>query len=526
MGIKVLFIYPNTFGMNMLPPAIAIFSSILKSKGHKIQIFDTTYYAVDFSIDTHGSKTVKHTTSTGEKSKMDNLHVLPFDMGKRGIKLKTTDWKNDFEKQLEEFRPDLIAISSTEDMWELGMQILEEAKNYKIKNNIPVLAGGVFPTFAPEICIKEELVDLVCVGEGENALIDLCSKIENNEDYSDVTNLWIKKNGKLIKKNIISKPVNINSSPRIDISLFEENRLYKPMSGKIYKMFPVETIRGCPYRCRYCNSPSQIEFYNKETNGGFFRKKSMKLVYDELKYFKEKHQVEYNYFWADTFLAMNKREFDEFCEMYSDIKLPFWIQTRPETVNDYNIKKLAEVGLHRMAFGIEHGNEKFRREVLDRQWNNENIIERLTIPHKYGVEFSLTNITGLPTETKKLAFDTIELNRQIDADNYICSTFMPFHGTPLRKMCEDLGYIKPGTITKSLYSEQSMLNMPQFTPDEIEGIRKCFVLYIKFPKNRWKEIKKAEKNDEEGRKNYEKLKKEYLETYLPKPDTDPHAQVV
>ena len=252
----------------------------------------------------------------------------------------------------------------------------------------------------------------------------------------------------------------------------------------------------------------------------------MKLVYDELKYFKEKHQVEYNYFWADTFLAMNKREFDEFCEMYSDIKLPFWIQTRPETVNDYNIKKLAEVGLHRMAFGIEHGNEKFRREVLDRQWNNENIIERLTIPHKYGVEFSLTNITGLPTETKKLAFDTIELNRQIDADNYICSTFMPFHGTPLRKMCEDLGYIKPGTITKSLYSEQSMLNMPQFTPDEIEGIRKCFVLYIKFPKNRWKEIKKAEKNDEEGRKNYEKLKKEYLETYLPKPDTDPHAQVV
>ena len=526
MGIKVLFIYPNTFGMNMLPPAIAIFSSILKSKGHKIQIFDTTYYAVDFSIDTHGSKTVKHTTSTGEKSKMDNLHVLPFDMGKRGIKLKTTDWKNDFEKQLEEFRPDLIAISSTEDMWELGMQILEEAKNYKIKNNIPVLAGGVFPTFAPEICIKEELVDLVCVGEGENALIDLCSKIENNEDYSDVTNLWIKKNGKLIKKNIISKPVNINSSPRIDISLFEENRLYKPMSGKIYKMFPVETIRGCPYRCRYCNSPSQIEFYNKETNGGFFRKKSMKLVYDELKYFKEKHQVEYNYFWADTFLAMNKREFDEFCEMYSDIKLPFWIQTRPETVNDYNIKKLAEVGLHRMAFGIEHGNEKFRREVLDRQWNNENIIERLTIPHKYGVEFSLTNITGLPTETKKLAFDTIELNRQIDADNYICSTFMPFHGTLLRKMCEDLGYIKPGTITKSLYSEQSMLNMPQFTPDEIEGIRKCFVLYIKFPKNRWKEIKKAEKNDEEGRKNYEKLKKEYLETYLPKPDTDPHAQVV
>ena len=27
-GIKILFIYPNTFGMNMLPPAIALFSAI------------------------------------------------------------------------------------------------------------------------------------------------------------------------------------------------------------------------------------------------------------------------------------------------------------------------------------------------------------------------------------------------------------------------------------------------------------------------------------------------------------------
>ena len=39
---------------------------------------------------------------------------------------------------------------------------------------------------------------MVCVGEGENALIDLCKKIEKNEDYSDVTNIWIK-NGKIKK---------------------------------------------------------------------------------------------------------------------------------------------------------------------------------------------------------------------------------------------------------------------------------------------------------------------------------------
>ena len=46
------------------------------------------------------------------------------------------------------------------------------------KNKIPLIAGGVFPTFAPDICIKHDLVDLVCVGEGENALVDLCKKID------------------------------------------------------------------------------------------------------------------------------------------------------------------------------------------------------------------------------------------------------------------------------------------------------------------------------------------------------------
>ena len=55
MGINVLFIYPNTYGMNMLPPAIAIFSSLLKAKGNKIEVFDTTYYAVDFGIDADGT---------------------------------------------------------------------------------------------------------------------------------------------------------------------------------------------------------------------------------------------------------------------------------------------------------------------------------------------------------------------------------------------------------------------------------------------------------------------------------------
>ncbi|MDC0205528.1 B12-binding domain-containing radical SAM protein [Pelagibacteraceae bacterium] len=509
-GIKVLFLYPNTFGMNMLPPAIATFSAILKNQGHQVQVFDTTYYAIDFGIDSDGSKE-------------DRLSVVPYskEMEKKDLRINDVNWKEDLHKKVNEFRPDLLALSCTEDMWELGIKIIDEIKEYKQKNNIPVVAGGVFPTFAPEICIKNDLIDIVCVGEGENALIDLCKRITNKEDYTNVTNLWIKKDGKLIKKNTISDPVDVNKNPIIDTSLFEEKRLYRPMAGKVYKMYPVETIRGCPYTCKFCNSPDQMQLY-KSLGHNFFRKKKMDLVYKELKHFKDEHKVEYNYFWADTFLAMNKKEFEEFCDMYQEINLPFWMQTRPETVNDYNIKKLSKVGLHRISFGVEHGNEEFRAKILDRRWKNKDIIERLKIPHKYGVQFSVNNITGFPTETKKLAFDTIELNRNIEADNQNIYGFVPFHGTPLRKMCEDLGLIKPETITKCL-TDKSILNMPQYPPHEIEEIKKCFSLYVKFPKNRWKEIEKAEKNDKEGNRIYENLREEYLATYMPKPDANPHG---
>lgn len=511
MGINVLFVYPNTFGMNMLPPAIALFSALLQEEGHNIEVFDATYYQTDYGIDSDGTK-------------MEFLNVVPYDMDGRGINLRTTNWRDDLSEQVKRFQPDLIAVSSTEDMWELGMHILEEIKEYKLKNHVPVIAGGVFPTFAPDLALSWPLVDMVCVGEGEHSLIDLCKKIELGHNYNDVTNLWIQQPDGSVKKNPVTKPVDINELPMIDLNTFEDARLYRPMSGRVYRMLPIETIRGCPYKCRFCNSPSQMSFYKEETNSKFLRKKKMDLVYKELRYFKDELNLEYAYFWADTFLAMSPRELDEFCEMYADIKLPFWMQTRPETINHDNIRKLSNVGLHRISFGLEHGNEKFRAEMLDRRWKNEDIIKALRIPHQYGVQFSVNNITGFPNETRELAMDTVELNRQIQADNANIYSFVPFHGTPLRKTCEDMGLIKHETITKCL-TDAPVFEMEQYSIDEIMGLRKCFVLYTSFPKNRWKDIERAEKDTPEGNRIFEELKQEYMDRYFKAPTDNPNAEI-
>ena len=98
---------------------------------------------------------------------------------------------------------------------------------------------------------------------------------------------------------------------------------------------------------------------------------------------------------------------------------------------------------------------------------------------------------------------------------------MPFHGTPLRKTCEDLGLIKPETITKCVTTDDTQISMPQYTPQEIKEVIRTFNMYVKFPRNRWDDIKKAEKEDEEGEKIYNELKQEFLEKYMPKPNDDP-----
>ena len=314
----------------------------------------------------------------------------------------------------------------------------------------------------------------------------------------------------------MTKPVDINKLPTItDIGLFGEKRFYRPMGGKLRRLLPVETHRGCPYTCSFCNSPSQNRLYSGR--GNFFRKKSMSLIKDEIESHIKKWKVEFIYFWADTFLAWSNREFDEFVEMYKDIKLPFWCQTRIETITYDKFKRLKDVGLHRVTFGMEHGNEKFRRDVVKRNYTNELAIKLMKVPDELDIPFSVNNIIGFPGETRELAFDTIELNRHFNSDSISCSVFVPFHGTELRDVAEKQGLVdKEFIFTTSNSSDEGVLDMPQWRKSEVAKLRKTFTMYVKFPKSRWPEIEKAETDPV----LFNKLSNEYIDTFWSKKDED------
>jgi radical SAM superfamily enzyme YgiQ (UPF0313 family) len=499
---KILFLYPNERGMSTIPPSITSLSQILKDAGHKTSLFDTTFYKFDDEI------TIEDSDEITQKA-LTNRPVLDRDDDDIHFKKTTRSAVLDFEKSIEEFKPDFIAVSCTETTFLRAIKLIDQTRHKNIKN----LFGGVFPTFAPELVMSYKNVDMICVGEGENAIIDLANSISNEEEYSNVTNLWIRQKDGTITKNSMSRPVNIDEIPTVtDIGLFGEKRFYRPMGGKIRRLLPVETHRGCPYTCSFCNSPGQNRLYGDGDfvkGMSFFRKKSMGLVKKEIENHIKKYNVEYIYFWADTFLAWNNKEFDEFCDMYSEFKLPFWCQTRIETIEEEKFSKLKKLGLDRVTFGLEHGNEKFRREIVKRDYSNDDAVKKIKIIEKLGITFSVNNIIGFPDETRELAFDTIEMNRRFSSDNTSCSILVPFHGTELHNYAVKKGYIDPNVICAVSNSGESLLNMPQWDKKDMTRLRDVFAMYIKFPKNRWPEIKKAE-TDEKLRSE---LREEFVKTY-------------
>jgi anaerobic magnesium-protoporphyrin IX monomethyl ester cyclase len=400
-----------------------------------------------------------------------------------------------------------MAISLTEDMYPIGQRLLQMTGDL----HIPTLAGGVFPTFAPEVVLGNPEIDMVCIGEGEVLIRELCRRMHAGESCDDIPGLWLRRGDRIIR-NPPGPPVDMDANPPLDLSIFREGRLYRPMQGKVWRMFPLETHRGCPYQCTYCNSPSQQRKYKQETGCNFFRKKSIAKIREEIIHFRDTYRVEAFYLWADTFLAYTDREFDAFVGMYSEFRIPFWCQARPEQITRDRIRRLKEIGLFRMAIGIEHGNEEFRRMVLRRKMTNESIVRNLKILNEEGIPFSVNNIMGFPYETRELTFDTIELNRQIQADSINGYSFSPFHGTPLREIAEKEGYMPKDLIARSV-TRPTMLDMPQYPPEQIEGMRRCFVLYIKLPKDRWPEIEKAEKLTPEGDRIWENLREEAREYF-------------
>lgn len=512
--IRVLFLNPNPRSMSLIQPVVALFHSILSQAGMEMRFFDTTYYDIsDEYVDPQKFFASNFTYQPAKNDKnflVNETFAIPEKRLKNGFDTLVKDLKG----LTNDFQPHIVLLSTLESTALFSRRILSELREF----GLPHVIGGCFPTFAPELAISFPEVDVVCVGEAENTLVPLIRSVVAKQYPLQLPGIWYKDpiDGSVRKPSApVAQLTNLNELPEFDTSPYMEDRFYRAMSGKIYRMFPVETHRGCNLTCSFCNSPLQNTFYKEKIDAKYFRKKSIAHVMSDIKKFVVEHKAEYLFFWADNFLTYTREEIDEFCDRYSEFKVPFYVQSYPATLDEVKIAKLYSVGLKRVGLGVEHGNEEFRRRVVNRSYSNATAIEKIKILQKFdGLEYSCNNIVGFPYETPELHMDTVLLNRQLNPHSASCSVFTPFYGTPLREVCLKEGFIKDNTVIAPTNSERSILNMPNFTADQIYGKARTFNLYLKFPESRWKEIAQAEAITPEGEKIWLELRAEYEEKFL------------
>jgi radical SAM superfamily enzyme YgiQ (UPF0313 family) len=483
-----------------LPLSIACLAASLRKSNIEVKVFDTVLYQETGEIDENEERAEHH-----HSTKQLNYSSV-------GLEKKTHDLLQDFEQAVLAYQPDLIGISTVESTFGRGMRLAARAKSVSAA---PIVVGGVFPTLAPEIAIADPSVNMICIGEGEDALVELCGSLKNGIDYRAIMNLWIKDNGTIIK-NPLRPLCSLDDLHEPDFSVFQTHMFYKPMQGNLFKTIPIELSRGCPYNCSYCAEPSLKRLYRSH-NQAYFRKKSIPQLFNEIRHAIDLYAPEFFYFATETFLAMSEEEFDEFIEQYRKIKIPFWIQTRPETVTLKRITALQEVGMFWITMGIECGNEEFRRLHLKRSMSNERIKESVMILEQSGQGASLNSIIGFPHETRELMFETIMLNRELFRINprirANISVFTPFRGCELYDEGVKAGLFSPVAYLDQTNISSSVLRFNTLSDEEFAGICRTVPLHVYLPDEDADLISIAEAFDELGNKTYESLNRK-LKTLL------------
>lgn len=498
---KVLLVYPNLSMMLTPSYAVGLFTAILKDLEYHLDFFDCTPYLATYEF-------MKEPLPVTRANRL--LNSRKFD-AESVLGQPKADVVADFRDKITECQPHAIIFSTVvEDTWPQLQELLKVTSEFL---EIKTIAGGVFATMAPEVMIKNEHIQCIGLGEGEEIVSEFCEKVRKGESTTDIPGTWAKGEDGSVIRNRPRTLGDINKETPADFSLFDERRFMRPLGAKIWKTLPLETYRGCPYRCTFCNSPAQVDIAAENGQGNFLRRKTMDTLRDHIKLMIDRYQPEFFYVNDDAFMARPKSEIHAFADMYEEFQIPFWFQTRFENVDDENLKRLKEVGCYRISFGLEHGNEEYRREKLHRNIKNSTIVDKARIVKESGIPYTVNIIIGFPYETRELLFESVQLCKEVDSfDSLSVNIFVPYHGTHLRRMALKEKWLDPNRQTTSVIAE-SILEMPKpyLHADEILGLQRTFPLYVRFDEDRYPEIRIAEQNDEEGNETFRRLSEEFFE---------------
>ena len=375
--------------------------------------------------------------------------------------------KNYFAK-IREINPDFIGFSTMTGPHNWVVKTATEIKKYFDK---PVILGGTHPTFFPEI-IYESSVDIICLGEGEETILELAEKYDKNEDIFHIKNLWIKKNGRIFKNELRPLVEDLDQLPFPDRTLYDDCKILRSVPAMKFL-----TGRGCPYRCSFCFNHKFNELYRGL--GRIVRKRGIDNLIAEIKETKEEYDLKLIRFPDDTFTG-NKQWLIEFLGRYKEkINLPFTGLARANELDEESVIGLKNSGCLNIYIGVETGNENLRNKILKKKLTNKQIINATGSLREYNVRFGTYNMFGLPGETLDLAFETIKFNHLLKPDYTINNIFQPYPKTELANVAAEQGLLNPNSDYLDTMNEGSILKLDNI--NQLVNLCRFAYLAIKFP---------------------------------------------
>ena len=331
---------------------------------------------------------------------------------------------------------DFLFLSANTLFYGIARQIATEVKRHK---DIKVVLGGIHATIVREAVLRDNAAfDFVCIGEGEGFVKDFLQTY-NTPEFFNIQNLIYRDPSGEIKTNTVRPCTDLKDLPPLRWDLFQDTSIVNP--GPLPGFCYVFSTRGCPYRCTYCCNTLWLDLYKKE----YLRRRSIEAVIAELQFLKKHYPVQTFYF-ADEMILFDMPYVTELMyRVKKEINLPYGCMTRVERVNPEVTKLFKETGCVYVGMGIECGNEKFRREFLNRHMTNEQIIYAYAELRKVpGLKTSSYNMKCYPVSyDDELTKDTLALNDLIEPDFVGMSVFYPFPGTKLYDYCVEHDKIDP-----------------------------------------------------------------------------------
>ncbi|MFA5068958.1 MAG: radical SAM protein [Candidatus Omnitrophota bacterium] len=436
--MKILFVYPG-YIVREVPLNLMYISAACKSAGHGCELFHFTPYK-------------KYSWYKDAGSRIERA----------------------FMEKIGSYKPDIVAFSVIIQDYDITRRLSSISKN---RFSLPVIWGGIQPILEPERSIAEEGVDYICTGEGEQVFVEFLSRLENQKDVHNIEGIWAKDKQNNIHRNGCPRLIdNLDNLPFPDRDLFGPEYYRAELTGA-----NILTARGCPFLCSFCQNKALMEHY--KGRGRFVRYRSIENVLSEIEHVIDRYQAPSFYF-SDEMFTLNRQRAMDFCKEYKKrIKKPFMIQTRADYMDTQLAKELAGAGCFMVNMAIESGNEYIRNTILKKNISTERIVDAYKIVHKHGMMSASFNMIGVPTETVRNIWETIEINRRLRPDRIMCSIFMPLPGTELGYYCRRQGLVAGDAAGTTNYYSQVIVDNPNISARTLMGYQGFFDWFILLP--RW-----------------------------------------